>query len=153
MSDFSQQIQNFQRYGTYTYEFDNVGNLTFNSSSTDFSQVYLAFPLQNVVYNNAKISSFFDVQFEEFIPQTTTSSLSGSSDVLQQQIQTIQQQNITLQSQLNDLVSQTQASGSVASQMAIQQVILELRIALGQGRVLSDFSDTFPYTPLNKPTQ
>lgn len=153
MSDFSQQIHDFQRYGTYDYSFDNVGNLTFNSSSANFNQVYLAFPLQNITYNNNKIQSFFNVDFEEFIPQPITSSASGPQDV-QNQLDAVQQENISLKSQLDDLVLITQTSGSTSSSatLATQQVILELRKALGQGRVDSDFSPDFPYTPILKPT-
>jgi hypothetical protein len=149
MSDFSQDIHNFQRYGTYEYKFDSVGNLTFNSSSADFSQVFVAFPLLNVFYNNNKIKSFFNVQFEEFVPQTITSSVDTTA-ALQEQLQNIQQENITLKTQLDNLVTQTEDSGSVADQMATKQVIFELRKALGEGRVESDFSDTFPYTALRK---
>ncbi len=152
MSDFSQQIQNFKRYGTYEYKFDSVGNLTFNSSSTDFSQVYLAFPLQNVFYNNDKIKSFYKVEFEEFVPQQLTSS-AQQTEALQEQLQVIQQENITLKSQLDGFIADADVSGSVADKMATKQVIFELRKALGQGRVESDFSDTFPYTPAKKPTK
>ena len=42
-------------------------------------------------------------------------------------------------------------NGTVADQMASKQVILQLRKTVGQGRVDSDFSDTFPYTPISKP--
>jgi hypothetical protein len=151
MSDFSQDIQNFERFGAYNYNFDSVGNLTFNTGSAVFNQVYLAFPLSNISYNNSKIQAFYDVNFDEFIPQSAaaTSSLSASADVLQTQLEVVQQQNVDLQSQLNDFIAQSEVSSSAASDMAIQQVILELRIALGQGRVDSDFTDTFPYTPLN----
>lgn len=153
MSDFSQEISDFKNYGTYSYEFDNVGNLTFNSSSTDFHQVYLSLPLKNIVYNNSKIQTFYDVQFTEFIPQlSTTASASSSADVLQTQLQSVQQENISLKSQLDDLILQTELTSSAADQQAVQQVILELRKALGQGRVDSDFSTTFPYTPISKPT-
>lgn len=150
MSNFSQEIQDFKRYGDYEYKFDSVGNLTFNSSSTDFSRVYLAFPLSNVFYNNDKIKTFFNVQFEEFVPQSLTSSV-DTTVALQEQLQNIQQENITLKTQLDSLVAQTEDSGSVADQMAIKQVIFELRKALGEGRVESDFSDTFPYTAIRKP--
>ena len=34
MSDFQQDIQNFQRYGVYIYKFDEVGNLIFNNLET-----------------------------------------------------------------------------------------------------------------------
>lgn len=152
MSDFSQDIQNFKRYGTYEYKFDSVGNLTFNSSSADFSQVYLAFPLQNVFYNNGKIKSFYTVEFEEFVPLSITSS-ANQIVALEEQLQVVQQENISLKTQLDELIAENDDSGSVADQMATKQVIFELRKAVGQGRVESDFSDTFPYTPLKKITK
>ena len=149
MSDFSQDIQNFQRYGTYEYKFDSVGNLTFNSSSADFSQVYLAFPLSNVFYNNTKIKSFYNVQFEEFVPQTAATSSATQVEALQDQLQVIQQENITLKSQLDSIIAENEDSGSV-DVLATKQVIFELRKALGQGRVESDFLEDFPYTAIRK---
>jgi hypothetical protein len=148
MSDFSQDIQNFKRYGTYEYKFDSVGNLTFNSSSSDFSQAYLAFPLQNVFYNNSKVKTFYNVEFEEFVPQSVTSSADQAA-ALEEQLQVVQQENITLKSQLDAVIADNEDSGSVDI-LATKQVIFELRKALGQGRVESDFSDTFPYTAIKK---
>jgi hypothetical protein len=153
MSDFSQEIQNFQRYGNYTYNFDSVGNMTFNSSSNNFNQVYVALPLSNVRYNNSKIRTMYNTDFEEFIP--TTSSLNTTTqsiDNIQQQLDVIQQENITLKTQLDSVIAINEQSGSVAEDQATEQVILELRKALGQGRVDSDFSTDFPYTPIVKPT-
>jgi hypothetical protein len=148
MSDFSQDIQNFKRYGTYEYKFDSVGNLTFNSSSSDFRQAYLAFPLQNVFYNNSKVKTFYNVEFEEFVPQSVTSSADQAA-ALEEQLQVVQQENISLKSQLDAVIADNEDSGSV-DVMATKQVIFELRKALGQGRVESDFSDTFPYTAIKK---
>lgn len=150
MSDFSQEIHDFQRYGIYDYKFDNVGNLTFNSSSTDFHQAFVAFPLLNVFYNNSKIKTFYNTQFEEFVPQSVITGSNNDSGI-ENQLQVVQQENITLKTQLNDLIDQNEISGSAADQLATKQVIIELRKLLGQGRIESDFSDTFPYTPINKP--
>ena len=153
MSDFSLDIRNFQRYGTYTYTFDNVGNSIFDSSSVNFNQVYMAFPLQNVVYDNSKIKTMYVVDFQEFIPQTSTPITSSVLIAdLQQQIDVIQQENDTLKTQLDGVISQSDSSSSAADKLAVKQVILQLRKAVGQGRVDSDFSDTFPYTPIIKPT-
>lgn len=151
MSDFSQEIHNFQRFGTYEYKFDSVGNLTFNSSSANFNQAFIAFPLRNVFYNNPKIKSFYNVQFEEFVPQELTAS-AAVTESLQEQLQMVQQENITLKTQLDTFIAENEASGSAADEMATKQVIFELRKALGEGRVESDFSDTFPYTALRKST-
>jgi hypothetical protein len=153
MTDFSQDIQNFQRYGTYIYKFDDTGNLIFNSSSTDFSQVYLAFPIFNITYDNSKINTFYDTNFTEFIPTPTGSVITSDNiDNLQEQLDTVQQENESLKNQLDNIIIQNENNNSVADQMATKQVILELRKTLGQGRVESDFSNTFPYTPIRKPT-
>lgn len=151
MADFDQNISNFQRYGTYKYEFDPVGNQIFNSASADFSQVYLSLPLQNVVYNNARIEQFYDPDFTEFLPSTASAEMTSSMEALQQQMSMIQQENDALKSQLDAVVQQSAADASGPNQTSIKQVILELRKSLGQGRVDSDFSDAFPYTPIIKP--
>lgn len=149
MANFSQNIQDFQRYGKYDYKFDSVGNMTFDSSSANFNQVYIAFPLSNIVYNKSKIETMYNTAFEEFIPQTIVQT-TAAEDNLQQQLDVIQQENVTLKTQMDSIIAQSETNGSAADQMAIKQVILDLRKAVGQGRVESDFSDTFPYTPIRK---
>lgn len=151
MADFSQDIAQFQKDGTYTYKFDGVGNLYFNSSSTDFSQVYLSLPLTNIVYNNAKIEKFYDPEFREFIPTVATTASIDTINDLQNQLNTVQQENSTLKSHLDNLISENGASSNGSDSQAVKQIILELRIALGQGRSEANFSDTFPYPPLTAP--
>ena len=126
---------------------------TFNSSSADFSQVYMALPLSNVVYNVTKIESFYTTEFEEFIPVLITVSTLAATNVddLNNQLNSLSQENTQLQNQLNDMISQSSTSNPAADSDASKQVILELRMALGQGRVESDFSNDFPYTPIIKP--
>jgi hypothetical protein len=129
-----------------------VGNLIFNSSSVDFSQVYIAFPLSNLVYNDSKLNSFFNPEFTEFIPNSGSVDTTINVDNLQQELDIVQQENTTLKNQLDYLISQNESSSSIADSMATKQVILELRKAIGQGRVDTDFSLTFPYTAIKKPT-
>lgn len=148
MANFDQDIQNYERYGTYTYKFDNVGNVVLNSSSSNFNQVYISFPLQNVVFDNSKIETMYNVNFEEFIPQTELTSSVNVDDLLEQ-ITTIQTENESLKTQLDSIVVQSESASS-ADQLAAKQVILELRKSLGEGKVDFDFSETFPYTPIRK---
>src|ERR1035437_989728 len=131
MADFSTDIQKFLQAGTYEYEFDSVGNLYFNTSSTDFSQVYLKLPLTNVVYDNAKIAKFYDPEFREFSPNTGSSEITSSMEALTQQLSIIQQENVGLQSQLDNVVAQSEVTATKTgpNQLAIQQVVLELRKA------------------------
>lgn len=152
MADFSTDIQKFQQNGTYTYKFDSVGNLYFNSSSADFSQVYLKLPLTNVVYNNSKIEKFYDPEFREFVVNTKPIIIEATVDELQNQMDAIQNENNSLKITLDSLILKDDGNRSAADKQATRQVILELRKTLGQGRVDSDFSDTFPYTKIIKPT-
>ena len=110
--------------------------------------MYLALPLTNVVYNNAKIEKFYDPTFLEFIPTTVTTASAISIDDLQAQLGVVQQENITLKSQLDTVISQNETTSTVSDSQVVKQIILELRIALGQGRVPANFSTTFPYSPL-----
>lgn len=150
MANFSEDIENFEEFGTYTYKYDETGNLTFNSSSEDFSRVYLSLPLTNFSYNKSKIDSFYNVNFEEFVPQS--GSVEATPDVgnLESQLFSVTRENMVLKEQLEAVIAVNETSGSVAEDMATREVILELRKALGQGRVDSDFIDEFPYTPKRK---
>ncbi len=147
MTDFSNDIQNFKRYGTYIYKFDNVGNIIFNLSSSNFNQVYVAFPLVNPIYDNSKIEMMYNVEFEEFIPKSTTINSTSSID-LQQQLETAQSQNELLKTQLDSLISNNTNNNNNSE--ATKQVILELRKSLGEGVSDIDFSESFPYTAIRK---
>jgi hypothetical protein len=152
MADFSTEIQQFIQGGTYEYKFDAVGNLYFNSSSTDFSQVYLKLPLTNVVYDNSKIAKFYDPTFVEFVPTTGSVEVTSSVDALTQQLNIISQENSTMKVQLDNLIAQSNSTSNASDSQVVKQVILELRKALGQGRVDANFSDVFPYSPLTRQT-
>lgn len=147
MADFSGEIQDFERYGTYEYKFDNVGNLTFNSSSTDFSKVYLSMPLRNFVYNNVKIAALNDPVFTEFVPAPKETPV--DVDAIQQKVDILETEKQDLQTQLDSLTTEIANDPNIDPE-AVKQVILELRKTLGQGRVESDFSEEFPYSPIRK---
>ena len=150
---FSQQITNFQRYGSYSYEYDSAGNCIFNSSSNDFSQVFLAFPLPNYSYDNSKILSFYDPTFTEFIPQATSDVVTPEAiSQMQKDLEAEKAQTSELTKQLDSLIAVNESTPSLADKQAAKQVILELRKAMGQGRVDSDFSSDFPYAPVKKET-
>ena len=148
---FGQQITNIQRYGSYSYEYDSAGNCIFNSSSNDFSQVFLAFPLPNYSYDNSKILSFYNPTFTEFIPQAISNMVTPEViSQMQKDLEAEKAQTSELTKQLDSLIAINESTPSLASKQAAKQVILELRKAMGQGRVDSDFSSDFPYAPIKK---
>lgn len=149
---FSKEISDFQRYGTYSYEYDEVGNVVFDSSSNDFSHVYLALPLSDFVYNNTKINSFYNPEFVEFTPPTRSEYVSPEVEKIQTELNNTLAQNNEMAKQLDALIAENESNFSSAEKLASKQVIIELRKALDQGRVDSDFSEDFPYTPIKKTT-
>lgn len=147
---FEKDIDNFQRYGTYTYKYDEVGNVIFNSSSNDFSEVYLGLPILNFVYDNSKVLNFYNPTFTEFIVKEDTLKITETNfQKIQNDLEAEKAQNLELTNKLNKLIEE-QDSKPPDQTEAAKQVILELRKSLGQGRVDSDFSSDFPYSPLRK---
>jgi len=148
--DFSKEIANFQKTGTYTYQIDDGGNLLINSQSAAFNQHYISIPLRNDNYTLSKINSFYPIEFTEFIPTITTASSIVTSSVVDLQTQLSQEiaKNESLQAQLSAIADLQQSHSSAADALATKQTIIKLRISLGQGTSNSDFSSTFPYLPL-----
>jgi hypothetical protein len=48
MADFTLQVQNFERYGTFDYKFDEAGNIILTPSASIYQQFYLSIPLADV---------------------------------------------------------------------------------------------------------
>jgi hypothetical protein len=146
--DFSTEIANFQKTGTYTYQIDGGNNLLINPKSPEFNQNFVSIPLNNDNYSTSKLNSFYPIEFTEFISvPTLTTSTSSIEDISTQLAQSLTDNN-NLQQQLTDITNLQQDNTTAADILAAQQTIISLRISLGQGAASSDFSTTFPYTAL-----
>lgn len=148
MSDFSKQINEFQRDGTYEYKFDEGGNLNFSEPTNIFEEKYVSIPLINYRYNNIKILSLYDLKFREFVP--TTIDISVISNTTTDRVNDLVTENEKLKEKLNVLTIISDANMTDAERVAIKQIIIELRVQLKQGIAERDFSTTFPYLPLTK---
>ena len=145
---FEQQINNFVNYGMYSYQFDEAGNLILNASSSVFQQRYFSMELINFDYDTTKILSFYDPSFQEFIKPVATSSVTVPFE-LQEYIDNISKENEGLRQQLDNIIASADLESKAQSdEQQIKDIILQLRIALNQGRTLEDFYTTFPYLPL-----
>lgn len=148
MADFSVQINNFQNYGTYNYLFDEAGNEILNPSSSVFQQHFIAFPTVNMDYDHDKIQSFYDPTLTEFTPPQATGSQSTLPQDIIDQINDITQKNQVLANQLDDLIAKSELTSAEADSQLVKDIILTLRIQLGQGASSSDFFNEFPYLPI-----
>ena len=147
MDTFSKEIQNFQRYGTYDYKFDEGGNLVFNVTSSNFNQHFLSIPLANYIHDDVKIGSFYSTNFKEFLPTSTTVLTETTTST---EVSDLQNQNQQMQEKLTSLTAIADSNSTQSDILATKQIILSLREQLGQGTSEFDFSDTFPYLPVTK---
>lgn len=151
MTDFSVEIDQFVKYGTYEYRFDEAGNIPLNPSSPDFNRNYVSVPLQNFNFRANKIMSYYDVNLTEFVPTTPEEQVSVSvSKEFQDELDNLKAENQSLTEQLNTVIESSSDDMSAAERDAVKEVIIELRKKLGEGRVGSDFSEDFPYTAIIK---
>jgi FtsZ-binding cell division protein ZapB len=99
-----------------------------------------------------KVELYYDVNLTEFVPTSQTAiPQPADTEELQVEIDALKQENQSLNDQLSVAIQSGTENSSAADQEATKEVILELRKTLGQGRVDSDFSTDFPYTPIIKP--
>jgi hypothetical protein len=147
MVQFTKDISNFQKFGTYNYRLDEVGNEILNPSSSVFQENYFAFSLTNLNYDQSKILSFYNPEFTEFVKPKVTESISRGDDV-ELEIQNLKTENSVLLAQLNELIAQSEMTSNVATEQLIKNIILNLRVNLGQGKIEADFNTEFPYLPL-----
>ena len=147
--DFSVEIEEFEQRGDYTYQLDGGGNLLINEQSLNFNQHYISIPINNTNYNISKIETFYPIEFTEFISPVTSSIISQSVDNLNLQLSQSLATNAVLMTQLDSLIMSQQSNTDAAVISASQQIIVGLRISLGQGKTVSDFSSAFPYLPIS----
>lgn len=148
MAEFIKQINDFQSYGTYNYKFDEVGNQILNPSSSVFQQNYIALPTVNYVYDESKIVSFYNTTFQEFQPTQNTSSTVNLPQEIIDQVNQLTQQNMVLQDQLDSMIADSEFVSTSADRQVIKDIIISLRIQLGQGTTTADFNTEIPYLPI-----
>lgn len=147
MNDFTLQISNFEKYGAFNYWFDEAGNVILNPSSSMYQQNYISIPLINVNYNS-KVSSFYDYAFTEFVKPETSETESDIPTDIVNRINSLETQNQELQTRLDDLIARSESDTLAANLQAIKDIVLGLRIQLGQGFSSADFESEFPYMPI-----
>jgi hypothetical protein len=144
MNSFESDINTFLVQGTFTNNLDEVGNVNLFTEPVDANQRYVAVSLLNYIYDNEKIISLYDVTINEFsVPTAITASAGETTN--QDTITQLTSENLSLKDQLNAVLIASAANSTNAEVAAAKNVIINLRIQLGEGKLESDFSDVFPY--------
>jgi hypothetical protein len=147
MNDLQTYINTFLVTRQFDNNLDDMGNVNLNSSGSSANQIFIAFDLTNNNYDTTKIENLYDVNI------TTVNTQNNNEIVaINQEMQTSYNnaiaENQALRDSLADLVNVVEANPSQAESMAQKDLIINLRIQLGQGKTAADFSSDFPYQAL-----
>lgn len=143
------QVSEFKTFGTFTNNVDSFGNLQLVFSvaqSVEANVNYVKVPLKTFEYNQNKIIDANTVDFIEL--NTTEVEQKQNTTELLKQYNTLLEENRILNQTVNDLVEKYENNDDKSVINALKNTIIDLRIKLGQGNVPSDFSDDFPFLPL-----
>lgn len=143
-------VQKFKDLGTFDNNFDNFGNvqLVYNvSQSFDGKYNYVKIPIKNFEYNNLKIQDTNAVEFTELSTPVAEEKRNVNEVIVQ--YNNLLEENRILNQTVNSLVEKYENNDDKQVIAAMKSEIVNLRIKLGQGNVPSDFSDDFPFLPLN----
>lgn len=144
------EVDSFKNVGTFSNNVDSFGNyqLVFSvAQSMNGNLNYVKVPLKTIVYNDNKILDSNSTDFTEL--QTLQVEEKRNTVVLLEQYNTLLEENRILNQTVNDLVEKYENNDDKQVINAQKDTIINLRIQLGQGKVPSDFSDDFPFLPLN----
>lgn len=150
LNKFNVDISSFRNDSLiYVYSFDSVGNLFFKDSGEIFNQTFLKKNNFNYSYDETKLSQFYTLDFEEFLPGAASDAPSVDFSAL---VSSLNDQVQSLQDQLFAVgIDSAVVADLIANSNNARDVIISLRILLGQGTTEADFSEEFPYLPLNAP--
>jgi len=142
-------VSTFKTFGTFTNNTDSFGNLQLVYSvaqSVNANVNYVKVPLKTFVYNENKIVDSNTSDFTEL--QTPETQQKQNVNELLQQYNELLAENRILNQTVNGLVEKYENNDDKQVIDAQKNTIIALRIQLGQGNVPSDFSDDFPFLPL-----
>jgi hypothetical protein len=152
MASIDTHIQKFVTYGEFGYVFDESENIIINTKSNDFNKNYVSLPLRVTKYNPNVINKFNLATFTEISLNRSVEVAKNASDTnvtgSNQNVENVLQENERLKNKLNDIINSSEQNDLAANNLAIKQIIIDLRIRLNEGSSENDFSNDFPFLPI-----
>jgi len=130
----------FKRTGNYVNSFDEFGNIVI----VDDAEKYFAVTLSPETYTFDSVTKIYDVTIKEF--KDVVRPVNAQVSVLQSEKQQLESAIDTLTKQLNAVNINDSEKQSLID--ASKNVIIQLRIKVGEGKKTDDFNTAFPYLPL-----
>jgi hypothetical protein len=146
MNKFESNIKMFLTKNQFDNNFDDFGNIDLNSNPANVNEKYMKIKISNYEYDDEKIKNLYDTEFKSF-NVTTKQTVGQSFEDLKTSYDAAVTKNSELQKNLSDLLSTSESNDANADIQAQKDLIINLRIQLGQGKIAADFGDDFPYEP------
>ena len=145
MNDLQSYIQAFLLNGKFSNNLDNFGNINLNVSASSANQTFIAYDLMDNNYDTGSIVNLYDTSITNNTQQVAT--IQVNQDLVNSYNQLVTD-NESLKIQLDTASKAADQNPSQAEIQAQKDIIIQLRIQLGQGTQASDFSSEFPYQAL-----
>lgn len=141
LSKFGKDIINFRNGNlSYSASFNSVGNLILKNNPIKYNDTFVVINTSDYIYNKNKLNQLYDLTFSEF---TDTSSVESTASPTSVNTPSDEPKNTSL------VLLANQASQLKFDISSSKNDIINLRISSSQGSVSTDFSNVFPYLPLN----
>lgn len=145
MNDLQSYTQAFLLNGKFSNNLDNFGNINLNVSASSANQIFIAYDLRDNNYDTGSIVNLYDTSITNNTQQVATTQV--TQDLVNSYNQLVTD-NESLKIQLDTASKAADQNPSQAEIQAQKDIIIQLRIQLGQGTQASDFSSEFPYQAL-----
>ena len=147
MNQITSSVNSFLTENQFENNFDGYGNIVLAVSASFDNQTYIAMSLMQYEYDASVIESLYDTTIAAATIENKQEIFAVNQN-LQNSYESAIAENVALKESLNNLVASVDASPIPAEALAQKDLIINLRIQLGQGKVPADFSPQFPYQAL-----
>jgi len=142
-------VEKFKNSGVFENNLDDNGNLQLIISDQQDSSAkthYVSLELKTFSYDETKILDNNDLNFNELDDEEEVDD--RNLEEILNQYNSVVAENRILNDTVNTLVEKYENTDDKVVIESMKKEIINLRIELGQGNVVSDFDDTFPFLPL-----
>lgn len=129
------KLQDIYRSGSVNYTIGDFNLFSVDVNTTDPNKALISIPLQMETYSYEDSKKIYDYKFKTFVDIVT-----NDETIVEEQ-----ETNETLEATIEELRNENEISEAER-----KNLIISLRIQLGQGETQSEFKSEFPYEPINQ---
>jgi len=144
LNKFGSDISSFRNGSfSYTASYNSLGNLYFKKEGEFLNEEFLKLSCVNLEYDDDKFSKIHPIKFTEFVDISEEKTSLSEEDLLK--IQQLEYEVDSLKKEISSNHSIDEVLRLESAVKSDKDLIIQLRISAGEGNVVEDFVDKFPY--------